>query len=37
MKKLFLYSILVAAASMGCRKIEVDGDTTVATPHGWYH
>lgn len=34
MKKLFLYSILVAAASMGCRKIEVDGETTVVTPPG---
>jgi hypothetical protein len=33
MKKLFLYGILLAAAAnVGCRKIEVDGDTTVVTP-----
>jgi len=32
MKKLFLYSVLIAATSMGCRKIEVDGGTTVAAP-----
>ena len=34
MKKLFLYSVLIAATSMGCRKIEVDGGTTVAPPTG---
>jgi hypothetical protein len=28
MKKLFLYSILLAATSLSCRKIEVDGTTT---------
>jgi hypothetical protein len=27
MKKLFLYSILIAATSLSCRKIEVDGNT----------
>jgi len=32
MKKLFLYSILVAATAMSCRKIEVDGTTTTVTP-----
>lgn len=32
MKKLFLYSVLIAATSMGCRKIEADGGTTVTTP-----
>jgi hypothetical protein len=33
MKKLMLYGILLAAtATVGCRKIEVDGDTTVVTP-----
>ena len=32
MKKFFLYSLLVAATSMGCRKIEIDGTTTVVTP-----
>jgi hypothetical protein len=33
MKKLFLYGILLAAtASVGCRKIEVDGDTTATPP-----
>ena len=32
MKKLFLYSVLIAATSMGCRKIEVDGGTTVTPP-----
>ncbi len=31
MKKLFLYSVLIAATSMGCRKIEVDGGSTVVT------
>jgi len=34
MKKLFLYSILIAAVSTGCRKIEVDGGTTVVNPGG---
>jgi len=31
MKKLFLYGILVAATSLSCRKIEVDGGTTTTT------
>ncbi len=30
MKKLFLYSALIAAVSTSCRKIEVDGGTTTA-------
>ena len=34
MKKLFIYSILVAATAISCRKIEVDGTTTVVTPGG---
>ncbi len=34
MKKLFLYSVLIAATSLGCRKIEVDGGTTVVPPPG---
>jgi len=34
MKKLFLYGVLIAATSLGCRKIEVDGTTTVVTPPG---
>ncbi|MBS1510816.1 MAG: hypothetical protein JST86_08255 [Bacteroidetes bacterium] len=34
MKKLFLYSILIAATSISCRKIEVDGSTTVVTSGG---
>lgn len=34
MKKLFLYGILIAATSIGCRKIEVDGDTIVTPPTG---
>ncbi|MEO8772358.1 MAG: hypothetical protein ABI402_19825 [Ferruginibacter sp.] len=36
MKKLFLYSILFAAISTSCRKIEVDGTTTttVTNPDG---
>ena len=33
MKKLFLYSVLLAATALSCRKIEVDGaTTTVVTP-----
>jgi len=32
MKKLVLFTLLIAAASMGCRKIEVDGSTTVTGP-----
>ena len=32
MKKLFLYTVLIAATSMGCRKIEVDGGTTITRP-----
>src|SRR5215212_1399505 len=31
MKKLLLYSILISATSLSCRKIEVDGNTTVVT------
>jgi hypothetical protein len=31
MKKLFLYSILLAATALSCRKIEVDGSTTTTT------
>ena len=34
MKKLFLYSILIAASSLSCRKIEVDGPTVVTPPGG---
>lgn len=35
MKKFFFYGIIMAAAaSMGCRKIEVDGATTVTPPTG---
>ncbi len=34
MKKLFLYSVLIAATALSCRKIEVDGGTTVATSGG---
>ena len=34
MKKIFLYVILIAAVSAGCRKIEVDGGTTVAPNPG---
>jgi hypothetical protein len=34
MKKLFLYGVLIAATSMSCRKIEVDGGTTVTPPTG---
>ena len=35
MKKLFLYSILLAATAISCRKIEVDGAaTTVVTGGG---
>ncbi len=34
MKKLFLYSVLIAATSVSCRKIEVDGGTTVVNPGG---
>lgn len=30
MKKLFFYTVLMMATSLSCRKIEVDGDTTVA-------
>lgn len=31
MKKLFLYSIILAATTLSCRKIEVDGNTTTTT------
>ncbi len=34
MKKLFLYSVLIAATSLSCRKIEVDGGTTVISGGG---
>lgn len=34
MKKLFIYTLLFAVAATGCRKIEVDGGTTVVTPPG---
>ena len=34
MKKLFLYSVLIAATALSCRKIEVDGGTTVVTSGG---
>ena len=34
MKKLFLYGILIAATSLSCRKIEVDGTTVVTPPTG---
>ena len=33
MKKLLFYALVLAAtATIGCRKIEVDGDTTVVAP-----
>jgi len=31
MKKLFLYTVLLTTVSMSCRKIEVDGSTTVVS------
>ena len=34
MKKLFLYSVLIAATALSCRKIEVDDGTTVVTSGG---
>ena len=34
MKKLFLYGIIILAASVGCRKIEVDGNTNTTTVNG---
>lgn len=34
MKKAFFYGILIAATSIGCRKIETDGPTTVITEPG---
>jgi hypothetical protein len=34
MKKLFLYSILIAATALSCRKIEVDGTTAPAPTPG---
>ena len=34
MKKLFLYSILLAATALSCRKIEVDGTATTTTTTG---
>jgi hypothetical protein len=30
MKKIFLYSLMFGVLSYGCRKIEIDGDTTIA-------
>ncbi len=32
MKRLFFYGILIAATSMSCRKIEVDGGITITPP-----
>lgn len=32
MKKLFLYSVLIATTALSCRKIEIDGGTTNTTP-----
>jgi hypothetical protein len=32
MKKLFLYAIVIAAAALSCRKIEIDGNTTSPNP-----
>ena len=34
MKKLFLYSVLIAATALSCRKIETDGGTTVVNGGG---
>ena len=34
MKKLFLYGILITATTIGCRKIEMDGNTTTVTTPG---
>ena len=34
MKKLFLYSVLIAATALSCRKIEVDGGTTTVVSGG---
>lgn len=34
MKKLFLYSVLLAATALSCRKIEVDGGTTTVVTGG---
>jgi hypothetical protein len=34
MKKLFLYAVLLTAVSLSCRKIEVDGGTTVVNNGG---
>ncbi len=34
MKKLFIYSLLILATTQGCRKIEVDGGTTVINGGG---
>ncbi len=34
MKKLFLFSVLIAASALSCRKIEVDGNTTVVNGAG---
>jgi hypothetical protein len=34
MKKLFLYGVIIAATTLSCRKIEVDGGTTVVNPGG---
>ncbi len=32
MKKLFLYTLVMGVLSIGCRKIEVDGNTVITTP-----
>ena len=29
MKKIFLYTLIMGVLSIGCRKIEVDGDTII--------
>jgi hypothetical protein len=34
MKKLFLYTVLIAATALSCRKIETDGTTTVVNNGG---
>jgi hypothetical protein len=34
MKKLFIYAIAIAATTVSCRKIEVDGTTVVTPPSG---
>jgi hypothetical protein len=34
MKKLFLFTVMIAATALSCRKIEVDGNTTVVNGAG---